>query len=172
MKRLIILLLLVSTYSFGQTSIPSSGALTINQIKTVMFNLGELTSGERTGATSLSFLNGKSQLADKTAPYSISDWYGYPPASAVQDSVNVAFDNTQSGANGAFACTLSVVNTVYFSGTLQLGTILYLNRSHTTNPASYGNFSGMYNGVKVWFSTFPPSGGAFDHTVKYMGNCP
>jgi len=169
MKKLIALLLLVSNYSFGQTSIPSSGALTINQIKTVMFNLGEITSGERSGATSISFLNGKSQLVDKTAPYSISDWYGYPPV--VQDSVNVSYDNTQTGANGSYACNLTVVGTIYFSGTLTIGTPIYANRSQTIQ-VGFGNYAGMLNGVKVWFSTFPPSGGTFDNIVKYMGNCP
>jgi len=38
---------------------------------------GEITTVERNAALSISFLNGKSHLSDKTVPFSLSDWYGY-----------------------------------------------------------------------------------------------
>lgn len=76
MKK-IIFLLLISIKCYSQTSIPSSGAITMTQIATVMYNLGEISYAATLVPYSLSYLNSASHLTDKTAPFSISDWYGY-----------------------------------------------------------------------------------------------
>lgn len=55
--------------------LPSSGALSISTIRSWMIAAGELTSGTTT--VSLQTLVSSSHLADKTAPYKISDFYDY-----------------------------------------------------------------------------------------------
>ena len=54
-------------------ALPSSGAISIKTISDWMLAAGEIT----TGTYSISSLNSKSHLTDKTAPFSLSDWYGY-----------------------------------------------------------------------------------------------
>lgn len=83
MKKIIFLLLL-NANCYAQTLIPSSGAIEMSLIATVMYNLGEITSPEIAASYSISFLNGKSHLTDKTAPFSISDWYGYGAPGATE----------------------------------------------------------------------------------------
>lgn len=99
MKK-VIFFLLISVKCYSQTSIPSSGAITMTQIATVMNNLGEISYAATLVPYSLSYLNSKSHLADKTAPFSISDWYGYsnpdtipiqPCGGAIEYSGGVAF---------------------------------------------------------------------------------
>ncbi|SMD11561.1 choice-of-anchor Q domain-containing protein [Pedobacter nyackensis] len=61
------------------TSLPESGALSMRTVADYMLGLNELTTAERAAPFSLSLLNGKSHLAKKTAPFKLSDWYGYGP---------------------------------------------------------------------------------------------
>ncbi|MBC7616982.1 MAG: hypothetical protein H7202_13025 [Pedobacter sp.] len=137
MKKLIILFLLSFVLnSFAQTSIPSSGAITINQIATVMYNLGQITLAEKNGALSISFLNGKSTLSDKTAPYSLSDWYGYGASSFY----TWVFDAYNASGGEAGSCTSGSPTTMYSSSSsLGLSVVLYTNTSLTT-PAPNGSY--------------------------------
>jgi predicted outer membrane repeat protein len=61
------------------TALPESGALSMRTVADYMLGLNELSTIERAAPFSLSLLNGKSHLAKKTAPFKLSDWYGYGP---------------------------------------------------------------------------------------------
>jgi len=69
-------------------ALPSSGAISVKAISDWMLTAGEIT----TGTYSISNLNSLSHLTDKTAPYSLSDWYGYgaTPFTACGSSFSVA----------------------------------------------------------------------------------
>lgn len=72
---LILFLILHLTNAEAQypAPLPSSGPISIQSVYNWMQAAGEIS----TGPYSLSDLNSHSHLADKTAPYSLSDWYGY-----------------------------------------------------------------------------------------------
>lgn len=57
--------------------LPLSGKISLDQIADWMLSAGEITMSERSSALSINFLNHKSHLVNKTAPFSLSDWYGY-----------------------------------------------------------------------------------------------
>jgi predicted outer membrane repeat protein len=60
-------------------SLPDSGGLSMRTIADYMLNLSELSAAERAAPFSLSLLNRNSHLIRKTAPFKLSDWYGYGP---------------------------------------------------------------------------------------------
>jgi len=60
-------------------SLPTEGALSMRTVADYMLGLNELSTAERAAPFSLAWLNGKSHLAGKTAPFRLSDWYGYGP---------------------------------------------------------------------------------------------
>lgn len=60
-------------------SLPDSGGLSMRTIADYMLNLNELSAAERAAPFSLSLLNRNSHLTRKTAPFKLSDWYGYGP---------------------------------------------------------------------------------------------
>lgn len=138
MKKIIIILLLAfGADSYGQTIIiPSSGALTMGQIAYAMWSIGELTDVEVDGSYSLSFLNSKSHLADKTAPFSISDWYGYttptPPT--------IPCGSSTSFSGGASFPTSKVINLGTATGTVTL---------NFDASAAPDKFIVIYDGVEV-----------------------
>ncbi|EDM36289.1 hemagglutinin-related protein [Pedobacter sp. BAL39] len=59
--------------------LPAEGALSMRTVADYMLGLNELTTAERAAPFSMALLNGKSHLAGKTAPFRLSDWYGYGP---------------------------------------------------------------------------------------------
>ena len=59
-----------------KSQIPASGPLTLTKIADSMLYLNEITSADRAGVLSISFLNGRSNMIHQK-PYKISDWYGY-----------------------------------------------------------------------------------------------
>ena len=77
MKKVLVFLYLLLIFSTVRAqypaALPSSGAISVKAISDWMLVAGEIT----TGTYSISSLNSKSHLTDKTAPYSLSDWYGY-----------------------------------------------------------------------------------------------
>jgi len=77
MKKLLVFIYLLLLYTMAKAqypaALPSSGAISVKAISDWMLAAGEIT----TGTYSISTLNSLSHLTDKTAPYSLSDWYGY-----------------------------------------------------------------------------------------------
>ena len=77
MKKVLVFLYLLLLFSTVRAqypaALPSSGAISVKAISDWMLTAGEIT----TGTYSISSLNSLSHLTDKTAPYSLSDWYGY-----------------------------------------------------------------------------------------------
>ncbi|ADQ79235.1 hypothetical protein Palpr_1087 [Paludibacter propionicigenes WB4] len=92
MKKKLVFLYLSLMFSTvrGQypAALPSSGAISVKAISDWMLTAGEITAG----TYSISDLNNKSHLTDKTAPYSLSDWYGYGaiPFTSCGNSFSVA----------------------------------------------------------------------------------
>jgi len=76
MKNILIILFLILQLSTVRAQypnpLPSSGPLDVQTIYNWM-----QAAGENPGSYSISGMNSKSHLLDKTAPYSLSDWYGY-----------------------------------------------------------------------------------------------
>jgi len=77
MKRILIVLYLLlgvaTAWAQYPANLPSSGTISLQQVSNWM-----LASGEIGGHNySVSYLNSVSHLSDKSAPYSLSDWYGY-----------------------------------------------------------------------------------------------
>lgn len=136
--RLTILILLFAFKSFGQTSLPSSGALTMHQIATVMANLGEISPiyTEPGTSYSISFLNGASHLSDKTPPYSISDWYGYSGAGIVYTFNLYAYNSDPN-----LICSTFGGSPVLYSNyaALNVGSTVYSDNTLTT-PAANGAY--------------------------------
>lgn len=136
--RLTILILLIAFKSFGQTSLPSSGALTMHQIATVMANLGEISPiyTEPGTSYSISFLNGASHLSDKTPPYSISDWYGYSGAGIVYTFNLYAYNSDPN-----LICSTFGGSPVLYSNyaALNVGSTVYSDNTLTT-PAANGAY--------------------------------
>jgi len=87
------------------TALPSSGSISIQQISNWMLAAGEISANNY----SISYLNSKSHLADKTAPYSLSDWRGYTPACFTPSISSVSFSGTRS--NGIYVKIVGVVGT-------------------------------------------------------------
>jgi len=77
MKKLLVFIYLLLLYTMAKAqypaALPSSGAISVKAISDWMLTAGEIT----TATYSISSLNSLSHLTNKTAPYSLSDWYGY-----------------------------------------------------------------------------------------------
>ena len=77
MKKILILISLLLQVALCSAqypaNLPSSGAISLQQVSNWMLAAGEIGANNY----SMSYLNRQSHLADKTAPYSLSDWYGY-----------------------------------------------------------------------------------------------
>jgi len=78
MKKILLLIYLLMYFAptFAQypSPLPSSGQISIQQIYNWMNAAGEMPYST---SYSINTLNSASHLTDKTAPYSLSDWYGY-----------------------------------------------------------------------------------------------
>lgn len=98
----ILFLLLISTACFAQ--LPSSGSLSIKSAAGAGRSISMEVDGNETGSKSLTTL---STTASKTAPHSMLEFYGYPPAApgdpqnvvAAIDgqSINITWDAPASG---------------------------------------------------------------------------
>lgn len=165
MKKIIIILLLTcGLNSYGQTSIPVSGPITMYQIALVMANLGEISPIYLEPGTpySIAFLNAASHLADKTAPYSLSDWYGYATTGTVYTHTYYAW-NSDPGA----ICTTFGGSPVLYStsAVLDVGTAVYSNSTLTT-PSPNGAYRDIQ---KEGGST--PKFTVVDGIITSFGNC-
>lgn len=87
--RLLIFLLLFGLKGFSQSKLPTSGPITLKQIALVMYAYGEISPLVLDDPYSIAQLNAASHLTDKTAPFSLSDWYGYTGtfSSALMDTI-------------------------------------------------------------------------------------
>ncbi|WEK18236.1 MAG: Ig-like domain-containing protein [Candidatus Pedobacter colombiensis] len=85
------------------TSLPDSGALSMRTVADYMLGLNELTTVERTAPFSLSLLNGKSHLQGKTAPFKLSDWYGYGPLKKALLNTGMVTAKDETAVNIAIA---------------------------------------------------------------------
>jgi len=79
----------------------ASGPLSVFQIADQMLLLGEISQEERDVPFSIAFLNSKSHLSNKNAPYRVSDWYGYGPAKTTARLVTSGIRNISAGAAGS-----------------------------------------------------------------------
>ncbi|WP_157262155.1 choice-of-anchor Q domain-containing protein [Pedobacter sp. PACM 27299] len=59
--------------------LPASGGISMKMVADYMLAIGEISETERKVPFSLSWLNGKSHLADQEAPFKLTEWYGYAP---------------------------------------------------------------------------------------------
>ena len=94
------------------TALPSSGSISIQQISNWMLAANEISANNY----SISYLNSKSHLADKTAPYSLSDWYGYTPACFTPSISSVSYSGSRS--TGIYVKINGVVGTGKWSFTV------------------------------------------------------
>ena len=170
----------------AQTSLPSSGAMSISQIATVMYNLGELTITERSGALSISFLNSKSHLVDKTAPFSISDWYGYTGSSgtgidsiSIYRAFNQSYDYTVARACSLPSGIYQTVKLYYTSGTLGVGTVLYRNKALTLTEycgekkiVGTDTYIIIHSSTGCAGATSPTGAGGVQGSIRLIGTCP
>jgi predicted outer membrane repeat protein len=92
--------------------LPASGSISLLQIADYMLALGEITAAERSGPISLNFLNSKSHLISKTAPFRFSDWYGYAPVAGLPRLVSNGARNITSttGTSGGFIVDIGGVS--------------------------------------------------------------
>lgn len=134
MKNLILLLsiltLALSTRAQIPNKLPTSGTLSMGQIADYMVTLGEMTPAQRAAPFSLQLLNSLSHLSDKTAPYSISDWYGYGPPP------------TYCGGQ------------TWMTSNLNVGTMVNASTNYTSTPPPYVYNNGIvekycYNNVEA-----------------------
>ncbi|MES2372557.1 MAG: hypothetical protein V4557_08255 [Bacteroidota bacterium] len=126
MKIIVSILLLVmglAAKAQYPAALPSSGPLSTDMIKDWMYAAGEITFAEYSGATSLAFLNSKSHLTDKTAPYSISDWYGY---SVFVFNVTLTVNTSQYNVKtAAIAAGWDQTNPLLATVTINTGVVVY-----------------------------------------------
>lgn len=175
MRKLIIILMLIGNSLFAQTSLPSSGPLSVQQIASFMHNLTEISTEQYlSGNYTIAFLNAMSHLSDKTPPYSISDWYGYTGTPTVNSFTvtTVYFSSLGDVPSASTACTSSkgTPPVLYYAGTLGVGTTLYRD-SGLTAPA----FDGSYKyGTNYFYIHASPSigGSGPEGQVKNYGSCP
>jgi hypothetical protein len=119
-------------------ALPSSGPLSISQIRNEEVNVG--------GLPSTYSLRQLSSQAGKSVPDSISEFYGYSPL--VVNSATIWFNNIQDGdppypygyIDAGTACNnggyQGAYATIYYTGVLGNGTILY-NYSNLTENFGY-----------------------------------
>lgn len=137
MKKLLIILLLSVNTGYAQTSLPVSGPISVADIALVMYNIGEISPpAYESGNFTLRDLNSSSHLEDKSAPYSISDWYGYSGTSEIKYTYN--FD---AFSNSVPACSsFGSANTQYSEWeTLIVGSSLYSDIGLST-PSANGEY--------------------------------
>ena len=130
----------------------------MTQIATVMYNLGEISYASTLIPYSLSYLNAASHLTDKTAPFSISDWYGYNG-----DIVYTYYMTGYSESTLEDGCASSILTTLYsLSSSLGLYTNVYIDIGLTTAPSQ-----GFYikDGVAYTFA------GGGDSEIKNVYLC-
>lgn len=162
--KLLIVLLLLSLNSFGQypDPLPSSGTLTMGQIRDWMIDAGELSS---VTTVSLQELVDASHLADKTAPYSISDFYGYEVEGVNSAPLLFNVVNNFPGVRDPwphYAAGFIYLNsglTIYWAGNIVVGTTVYSDEDLTTPmPSTYGRSLVIDdNGINKWAFVPDPS---------------
>lgn len=166
MKKLItIALLFVCMVAHAQypNPLPSSGQLSLSQIKAWMVAAGEWPADDPPNffyTTSLSNAVTYSHLADKATPYKISDFYGY----AVPPTFAEHFVSLSSFSDGSGACAYSGDNEKVYTQP-QHTTLSTLIQVFTDSSLSTPLEGGYYKYAGQWLEVDA------NGVIQDLGNC-